>query len=156
VAALEEEKAQLERQKSVLKGLDEGQSGPVKVLHAMTHLLRKVEDPEEKLKVQNLGWNPDWDPKNLWIDGFEERSRALRLVGHARTNEDLAEFLHRLNSSKHFVNVELLVSQSVELPSIENVKFVQFTVEAIALYGPADVAKLAAGTLVTTKKRRRR
>ena len=138
----------------MLKGLDEGQSGPVKVLHALTQLLRKIEDPEEKLKVQNLGWNPDWDPKNLWIDGFKEDQRQLRLVGHARTNEDLAEFLHRLNSSKHFVNVELLVSQSVELPSVENVKFVQFTIEAIALYGPADVAKLASGALQPAKKRR--
>lgn len=156
VAALEQEKAKLERQKQVLNSLIEGQSGPVRVLFELGQLLRKVEDPEEKLKVQNLGWNPDWDPKNLWVDELKEKQRSLWIKGHARSNEDLSQFLHRLNSSKHFHQVELIISESINIPSVKNHKFVSFKIEAMALYGPGDVRKLAAGSLVTAKKKRRR
>lgn len=155
VAALEKEKESLQRQKQVLNSLVEGQSGPARVLYALGTLLRKVEDPEEKLKVQNLGWNPDWDPKNLWIDVLQEKQRNVTIMGVARSNEDLSQFLHRLNSSKHFHQVELIISEATTIKDVKQHSFVKFTIKALALYGPADVRKLAEGKLGIKKKRRR-
>lgn len=156
IATLEAEKTQLEAQKAVLDSLVEGKSGPVKVLYALSGILRRIEDPEEKIKAQNLGWNPDWDPKTLWVESLVESKRKVRIGGIARSNEDLAQFLRRLNSSKHFVEVELRVTEVFPITELKNARFVRFDIEAVVLYGPGDVRKLAAGTLIADDKRNRR
>lgn len=154
VATLEQQKAELEQQKTVLDGLIEGQSGPVRMLDELSRMLTPITEPEEKLRVQNLGWNPDWDPKRLWLESFIEENRRVKLLGVARTNEDLAEFLHRLESSKHFVEIALNFSEAIEVAELNNARLVRFDIEALAIYGPADVKKLAAGTLGGDKKKR--
>ena len=152
VATLEAQKAELQKQKQVLDGLMEGQTGPVRMLNEISMILSKIDDPEEKLRVLELGWNPDWEPTRLWLDGFTEEARGVQIVGHARTNEDLAEFLARLETSKHFHHINLQVSQTVEITKLDKAKMVQFRIEALTLYGPADVAKLASGELGKKKK----
>jgi type IV pilus assembly protein PilN len=147
VADLENQKAELEKQKTVLDGLIEGQSGPVRMLHELSQILTPIEDPQKKLEVLEKGWNPDWDPRRLWLDGFVERNRAVKISGHARTNEDLAEFLQRLGSSRHFVEINLNVSEAVELANLNRARLVRFDIDALVIYGPADVKKLAEGTL---------
>ena len=147
VTGLKAEQKELQQQKVVLDSLIEGQSGPVKMLDELSRMLTPITDPRTKLQVQSRGWNPDWDPKRLWIDGFVENSRGVKIVGHARNNEDLAEFLERLNSSRHFVNVQLNVSTAVEIASLNKAKLVKFNITALVIYGPADVRRLAAGTL---------
>lgn len=156
IAALEVEKAKLEKQKQVLDGLVEGKSGPVKVLFALSTVLRRIDDPEEKITAQNQGWNPDWDPKTLWIESMVEKNRRVRLSGIARSNEDLAQFLRRLNSSKHFVEVELRVTEVFPIKELKDARFVRFDIDAVVLYGPGDVRKLAEGTLTADDQRKRR
>jgi type IV pilus assembly protein PilN len=154
VAQLESEKALLQQQKGVLDTLIEGQSGPVNMLFELSEMLRPEDDPQRKLEQQNRGWNPDWDPKRLWIDGFIEKMRRLKVNGFARTNDDLAEFLHRLNTSKHFVNVRLNVSETVEAGQVEGLKLVRFDLDALSIYGPADVKRLADGLIGDAPKRK--
>ncbi len=156
VADLQRQQAELEQQKAVLDGLIEGQTGPVKMLDELSRMLTPIEDPKLKLEVQQRGWNPDWDPTRLWIDGFVEGERAVKIAGHARSNEDLAEFLQRLSSSRHFVKIKLNVSESVEMSHLENAKMVEFDLNALVIYGPADVKRLAAGELGGDGKKRRR
>lgn len=147
VAQNETVKAELERQKGVLDTLTEGQTGPVRMLDELAGMLTPVKDPVQKLAMQKRGWNPDWDPKRLWIDTFIEKNRSVKIAGHARSNDDLAEFLQRLKTSKHFVNDKLNVSELVELQELGEAKVVRFNIDAIALYGPADVQRLARGEL---------
>ncbi len=147
VADLESQKVELEQQKTVLDGLVEGQSGPVRMLTELSSMLTPTEDPQKKLEMLNRGWNPDWDPRRLWLDGFIERNRALKISGHARTNEDLAEFLQRMGTALHFVEINLNVSEAVEMSELENARMVRFDIDALVIYGPADVQKLQAGTL---------
>ena len=156
IAALEVEKAKLEKQKQVLDGLVEGKSGPVKVLFALSNVLRRIDDPEEKITAQNQGWNPDWDPKTLWVESMVEKNRRVRISGIARSNEDLAQFLRRLNSSKHFVEVELRVTEVFPIKELKDARFVRFDIDAVVLYGPGDVRKLAEGTLTADDQRKRR
>jgi len=147
VTSLKAEQKELEQQKVVLDSLIEGQNGPVKMLDELSRMLTPITDPKTKLQVQARGWNPDWDPKRLWIDAFVERSRSVKIVGHARNNEDLAEFLGRLNSSRHFVKVQLNVSNAVEIARLNKAKLVKFDITALVIYGPADLRRLAAGSL---------
>ncbi|MCK6573866.1 PilN domain-containing protein [Myxococcota bacterium] len=106
-------------------------------------MLTPVTDPIQKLAQEKRKWNPDWDPKRLWIESFREEKRRLKINGFARTNDDLAEFLHRLNTSKHFVNVRLNVSESVESSELDGLKLVRFDLDAVGIYGPADVQRLS-------------
>lgn len=154
VARIEAEKAELEKQKNVLDSLIEGQAGPVKMLDELSLMLTPVTDPIQKLAVEKRGWNPDWDPKRLWIESFREEMRRLKVNGFARTNDDLAEFLHRLNTSKHFVNVRLNVSETVEAGQVEGLKLVRFDLDALSIYGPADVKRLADGLIGDAPKRK--
>ncbi len=152
VTSLKAEQKELEQQKVVLDSLIEGQNGPVKMLDELSRMLTPITDPKTKLQVQSRGWNPDWDPKRLWIDAFIEKSRAVKIIGHARNNEDLAEFLERLNSSRHFVKVQLNVSDAVEIAKLNKAKLVKFDITALVIYGPADLRRLAAGTLGTEQE----
>lgn len=158
VADLQRQQAELEQQKAVLDGLIEGQTGPVKMLDELSRMLTplRLEDDRLKLEAQQRGWNPDWDPTRLWIDGFVEGERAVKVQGHARTNEDLAEFLTRLGTSRHFVKIKLNVSETVEMTNLDNTKMVKFDLNALVIYGPADVKRLAAGQLGEGSGKRRR
>lgn len=156
VADLQRQTAELEQQKAVLDALIEGQSGPVKVLDELSRMLTPIEDPKLKLEVQQRGWNPDWDPRRIWIDEFLEEQRGVKITGHARTNEDLAEFLQRLGSSRHFVKVQINQSVATVKSHLNNAEMVQFDLNALVIYGPGDVKRLAAGQLGGGKKKRRR
>lgn len=156
VATLQRQKEELEKQKNVLDTLIEGQSGPVKMLDELGQMLTPLEGAESRVAAESKGWNPDWDPNRLWIDDFQEKQRGIKITGHARTNEDLAEFLHRLGQSRHFVNISLNISESVKLTALDNTKFVKFNVDGLVIYGPADVTRLAQGKLGPAKKGRRR
>jgi type IV pilus assembly protein PilM len=156
IALMQAEKDELEKQKVVLDGLLEGQAGPVKMLDELSVMLTPVSDPIQKLAQEKRRWNPDWDPKRLWIMSFVESSRKLKIQGYARTNDDLAEFLHRLNTSKHFVEVRLNLSEMVELSAVPGLKLVRFDVDALALYGPADVKRLAAGDIGAAAERKKK
>ncbi|MBU0552252.1 PilN domain-containing protein [Myxococcota bacterium] len=155
VEVLEAEKEELEKQKRVLMTLKEGQSGPVKLLDELSRILSPIEDPEEKLKARNMGWTVDWDQRRLWVDTFVEQSRVLKISGHARNNNDVAEFLNRLESSKHFVQTRLQISEAVELAQFNKAQFVNFKIESLAIYGPGDVKRLAVGELGVSKKKKR-
>ncbi len=161
VADLQRQTAELEQQKAVLDGLIEGQAGPVKMLDELSRILTPIDkdDPESaklKLEVGQRGWNPDWDPKRLWIETFVEDQRGVKITGFARNNDDLGEFLRRLNTSRHFVRVQMNVSEAVVMRQLNDTKMVKFDVDALVIYGPADVKRLAAGELGADKKNNRR
>ncbi len=151
---LEERASELEQQQNVLNGLVDGKSGPVRVLTEISNLLRPCNTPIECQERESKGWDNNWRPQNLWIDSFTEECRHVVILGHARTNEDLAQFLHRLNTSIQFVNVHLDLSETVEITEIKNHRFVKFTIQADCVYGKSDVAKLAKGDLGVCQKKR--
>jgi type IV pilus assembly protein PilN len=61
---------------------------------------------EERLRRDpNVGFNAGWDPRRVWLESFEEVQRKVRIQGSARTNDDVAEFLKRLQLSVFFAEV---------------------------------------------------
>jgi len=116
---LEDLKKQLEHSKKlegVVKGLLDARQGPSRMLLELSAILSPGRGPtvdvqrlEEMRKVNpEAGFTPGWDPHRLWIEGFQEKGRTCRIVGVARNNEDIAEFMRRLSLSRLFEDVVLV------------------------------------------------
>lgn len=116
---LEELSQQLEKSKqleSVVKGLKDANQGPARMLLELSAILSPGRGPSvdpaklEELRRSNpeAGITAGWDTRRLWITGFEERERKCRIIGEARNNEDIAEFLRRLALSRVFDDVVLV------------------------------------------------
>ena len=116
---LEELSKQLEKSKqleSVVKGLKDARQGPARMLLELSAILSPGRGPSvdpvklEELRKSNpeAGITAGWDTRRLWVTGFQENQRNCRIVGEARNNEDIAEFLRRLALSRVFDDVVLV------------------------------------------------
>jgi type IV pilus assembly protein PilN len=116
---LEELQKQLEQSKQleeVVKGLKTARQGPSRMLLELSAILSPGRGPTidpaklEELRKSNpeAGITAGWDTRRLWVTGFEENQRACRIIGEARNNEDIAEFLRRLALSQVFDDVVLV------------------------------------------------
>jgi type IV pilus assembly protein PilN len=116
---LEELQKQLEQSKQlekVVRGLKDARQGPSRMLLELSAILSPGRGPTiDPAKLEDLrksnpeaGITSGWDTRRLWITGFEEDHRACRIIGEARNNEDIAEFLRRLALSQVFDDVVLV------------------------------------------------
>ena len=68
-------------------------------------------DPEKlaELRKDNptAGYSVAWDARRLWLDSFLDRDGKCLIRGVGKSNEDVAEFLRRLEVSEMFANVSL-------------------------------------------------
>jgi len=134
---LEELQKQLDQSKQleeVVKGLKSARQGPARMLLELSAILSPGRGPTiDPVKLEELrrsnpeaGITAGWDTRRLWITGFEEQSRACRIVGEARNNEDIAEFLRRLALSQVFDDVVLVRTGQPRLGPTEAVPLVAF------------------------------
>ncbi|HEY6881733.1 MAG TPA: PilN domain-containing protein [Polyangiales bacterium] len=117
---LEELQKQLEQSKKleeVVRGLRDARQGPHRMLLELSAILSPGRGPTiDPVKLDELrrsnpeaGITSGWDTRRLWVSGFEEyEPRKCRIVGEARNNEDIAEFLRRLALSTVFDDVVLV------------------------------------------------
>lgn len=102
-------------QRDAINKLQSGRSGPVYVLRELSEILTKDKGPtyskeeyEKKLRSDpNAGYNPSWDPRRLVINSWKEKERRVTIEGLAKSNDDVAEFLKRLQLSVYFGDVVL-------------------------------------------------
>jgi len=133
------QREELLRQRKTIQALDAGRNGPVYLLREMSELLSPGKGPtfdrisyEETLRRDpNAGFNASWDPRRVWMDGYTEDAKHVRIRGAAKSNEDVAEFLKRLNSSVFFSDVNL---DSTAQVSGRSIKFVNFSLSANVIY----------------------
>ncbi len=85
----------------VLKQLRAGKSGPAKRLAALS----------------------DAVPDKVWITKYSEAGDLLAVGGIAFTEELIADFMRNLEVSRQFYQVELLVSEQVDLSGIKAKRF---------------------------------
>lgn len=124
-AGLEEAQAELAASRAleeVVAGLSRGRTGPARAMIELSNILSSgpgagpTIDPAalEALRRDNplATYNRAWDPKRLWIEKFEEEDRHASIEGVGRTNDDVAEFLRRLQLSELFDGVTLLRTQA--------------------------------------------
>jgi type IV pilus assembly protein PilN len=133
------QREELLRQRKTIQALDAGRTGPVYLLREMSELLSPGKGPtfdrvsyEETLRRDpNAGFNASWDPRRVWMEGYSEDQKHVRIRGAAKSNEDVAEFLKRLNSSVFFSEVNL---DSTSQVSGHGIKFVDFSLSANVIY----------------------
>jgi type IV pilus assembly protein PilN len=107
------ERDELLLQRDAIQKLTAGKTGPVYVLRELAEILTKDKGPtyskEEytnRLRSDpNAGYNPSWDPRRLWIKIWKEKDRKVQIEGGAKSNDDVAEFLKRLQLSVFFGDV---------------------------------------------------
>jgi type IV pilus assembly protein PilN len=94
-------------QLQVLSDLEARRIGPVRMLDEMQAMLSAPRDQEDRVAQLRRDWNVEWDTRRLWVDRFSEDESGFVLDGHAGNADDVAEFLHRMNTAVYFNNVEL-------------------------------------------------
>jgi type IV pilus assembly protein PilN len=135
ISELESKKSELQQQQKILDALEVGRQGPVRVLQDIWFMLTPPTDRRTRVEIERRGGQPNWDPKRLWLTSFVESERDLTILGAAKSNDDVAEFLTRLGSSKYFNDVQLLWTKGREADeSLNKVKYVQFNVRCRVSY----------------------
>src|SRR4051812_2632768 len=107
-----ERQSLLKQQKTILE-LKSGRTGPLYVMRELSDILTARKGPtydrvtyeEHVRRDPNVGFNAAWDSHRLWLENFEEVQRKVRIQGAARTNDDVAELLKRLQLSVFFSDV---------------------------------------------------
>ena len=106
----------------VVAELQRARFGPTRVLMELSRILSVGGGPSidsrrlEELRRTNplAGFNRSWDVRRLWITSFIEEEREVHIRGVGRTNEDVAEFLHRLSLSESFAEIRLDKTEATE------------------------------------------
>ena len=133
------QREELLKQRKTIQSLESARTGPVFLLREMSEILSPGKGPtfdrvtyEETLrKDPNAGFNSNWETKRVWLDSYTEEKQKIKLRGAAKSNEDVAEFLKRLNSSVFFKDVNLDATAQAARGSV---KYVNFSLSAAVIY----------------------
>ncbi len=110
-----DELAEIRRREEAIEQLQAARTGPMSMLVEISKVLTPrgtpTADPEEVERLRNRDpsrlWSNAWEPQRLWLTGFEEDNRNVKIGGEGRTNDDVSEFMTRLQLSLFFQNVRL-------------------------------------------------
>ncbi len=135
------QREELMRQQDTIKSLEEKRTGPVFLLRELSEILTPAKGPtfdrltyEETVRRDpNSGFNAAWDTRRVWLESFEEQERSVKIKGAAKSNEDVAEFLKRLQASVFFKDV-VLESTSAVSTSRNDVKHMTFNLSTGVIY----------------------
>jgi type IV pilus assembly protein PilN len=125
----------LRAREEAIQKLQSARSGPTAILMELARILTPGRgpsvDPDRLAQLRRDNplsvFNPNWDSRRLWITGFVEAQRKLKIDGEARDGEDVSELARRLNLSSYFYDVRLL-------PALRDKDFVKFSIEAKVRY----------------------
>lgn len=138
VANHEQVKTELEllrARETAISKLQSGRSGPTAILMELARILTPGRgpsiDPDRLAQLRRDNplavFNPTWDARRLWVTGYVEAQRQLKIDGRARDGEDVSELARRMNLSSYFYDVRLL-------PAARENDFVRFSIEAKVRY----------------------
>jgi type IV pilus assembly protein PilN len=137
------QREELLKQRKTIQALDQNRTGPVFLLRELSEILTPGKGPtfdgvtyqENLLRDPNAGFNASWDTRRVWLDTFDEDQKKVKIKGAAKSNEDVAEFLKRLNLSVFFSDVKPENTVQVSAPGAgSQVKYVTFNLTATVIY----------------------
>jgi type IV pilus assembly protein PilN len=139
------QREELLKQRKTIEALDTARTGPVFLLRELSEILTPGKGPtfdaityqEALLRDPNVGFNASWETTRTWLESFEEDHKKARIKGAAKSIEDVAEFLKRLNLSVFFADVALESTNQVLAGSGaagNSVKYVTFNMTATVIY----------------------
>lgn len=132
------QREELLKQRKTIQSLEAGRTGPVFLLRELSEILSPGKGPtfdrvtyEETLrKDPNAGFG-NWETKRAWLDSYAEDHMRVKIRGSAKSNEDVAEFLKRLNSSVFFKDVNLDATAQAAKGAL---KYVNFGLSTTVIY----------------------
>ncbi len=130
---LEKKKSVFEKKLAVLDRLEADRTGPVKMLDEFQAILSPPRNEEDRFARTKLNWDVDWDTRRVWVNSMDEKAGAFIIKGGAADSNDVAEFLRRMISAKHFDGVELDFVQTKENGK-DGGRFVEFTIFGKIVY----------------------
>jgi len=137
------QREELLKQRKTIQALDSNRTGPVFLLRELSEILTPGKGPtfdgvayqENLLRDPNAGFNASWDTHRVWLEGFDENQKKVKIKGAAKSNEDVAEFLKRLNLSVFFSDVSPESTNQVTVGGVgSTVKYVTFNLSATVIY----------------------
>jgi len=139
---IKEQRQDLLKQQKTIDALKTGRTGPVYLMRELSEILTAGKGPtfdrvsyEDRLRRDpNVGFNSGWDPRRVWLESFDEGQRKVKVRGSARTNEDVAEFLKRLQLSVFVADVAPESTSQVADGSSGGSKHVSFNLSARVVY----------------------
>jgi type IV pilus assembly protein PilN len=95
--------------------LQTARKGPINVLLELSRVLTRGKPPSvDEAKLNELRqenplavYNPNWDPRRVWLTKYTEEERKVTLEGLARDAGDVYEFSQRLKLSRYFTELQL-------------------------------------------------
>jgi type IV pilus assembly protein PilN len=102
VEKFKKEAALLEQQLGVIRNLEKGRAGPVKMMDEFTALI----------------------PRKLWVTSFKEAAKKVNIEGVAESGTVIADFLDNIKSAKYFQNPQLSSVQGQDLDGQKVHKFI--------------------------------
>lgn len=149
---LKKEREELEKQQQILDDLERARSGPVRVLDEVAFSLTPATTERAVAELQRRKLNTTWDPRRISLKRFDEVDREVSISGEAKTNDDVAEFMKRLESSQHFHAVRLVFTKALNIKGLD-VPAVTFDIRCRVSYsGKADEKPI----FMSTQRRRGR
>jgi type IV pilus assembly protein PilN len=132
---------ELRRQEKTIQKLEAGKAGPSLVMRELSEILTRNKGPcynkaayEELIRANpNSGYNPGWDPRRVWVTSYMEKGGDLKLLGGAKSNDDVAEFLKRLDLSEFFDDV-ILQETAMAVDGPTKLKYVRFSLSSQVKY----------------------
>jgi type IV pilus assembly protein PilN len=136
------QREELLKQRKTIQALDSNRTGPVYLLRELSEILTPGKGPtfdgisyqESLLRDPNAGFNAGWDTRRVWLESFDEDHRNVKIRGAAKSNEDVAEFLKRLNLSVFFTEVRPESTLQSASGGAGSVKYVNFNLSARVVY----------------------
>ncbi|MBN9161273.1 MAG: hypothetical protein BGO98_12175 [Myxococcales bacterium 68-20] len=132
-ATIKAQLKELRDREEAIQKLQAARTGPTATMLELSRIMTPGRGPTvdrdklEQLKRDNPSSVPNgsWDTRRLWLSGYKEADRSVKLSGFARDGEDVSEFLRRLTLSDYFYEVKLLpASKAVDATTkLELVKF---------------------------------
>jgi type IV pilus assembly protein PilN len=134
------QREELLKQRKSIQSLESGRTGPVFLLRELSEILTPGKGPtfdrvayEEALRRDpNVGFNAAWDTRRAWLESYEEMQKKVRIRGAAKSHDDAAEFMKRLNSSVFFNGVRL--ENTTQSSSTGPIRHITFNLNAEVTY----------------------
>jgi len=131
----------LRAREEAIQKLQSARSGPTAILMELARILTPGRgpslDPDRLAQLRRDNplsvFNPTWDARRLWLVGFVEAQRKLKIDGKARDGEDVSELARRMNLSSFFYDVKLLPAKR-ENDAKSKLDLVSFSIEAKVRY----------------------
>jgi type IV pilus assembly protein PilN len=135
------QREELLKQRKSIEALEAGRTGPVFLLRELSEILTPGKGPtfdrvayEEALRRDpNVGFNASWDTRRAWLESYEELDKRVRIKGIAKSHDDAAEFMKRLNSSVFFGAVRI-DNSIINMGGAGGVRHITFNINAEVTY----------------------